>query len=153
MPIDNPFGFSELLKLYDPKNLSKLFDPKQMQSWFSAQNIEGIDPAKIVSQHQERVEAMMQANKDAMASYQSQIARQMEIFDKMMAAARASLADMDLTPGAEATSKNMEVYSKALETSISLMQELSDETRKSAEEAYSRVSSQVEQAIKDITKT
>lgn len=111
----SPLDFTELFKAYDPANLSQLFSPEVFKSWFGAQQIKGFDPMKLLADHHDRVDALIQANEDAGNASRRLAESQAQIFTQIMEAAQKSLKNLDMTTSPNAAQRNMKTYSEALE--------------------------------------
>ena len=148
----NPFDFSQFFQFGDPAKMQELFGPEAFKNWFSNFGAPGMDPTKLFSDHREQFEALTKANVDAWEAYKTQAERQKEIFDQIMAAAKENMEKFDLSGGPNSASQNMKAYSEALGTAMNLMEQLTAETREATEQAYQRVSEQVQDAISALNK-
>ncbi len=150
MTKNNPFDYSSFLKMYDPKNFTGFFDPEAAGSWLKSQGIAGLDPAAILAENQERFGALSRANEDASEAFRDQIERQAAIFEQIMNEARKSVENLDLSGSDNSLHRNLKIYSRAVGTAVSLMQQLSEETRAASEEVHRKIAKQVEAAVKDM---
>jgi hypothetical protein len=140
----NPFDMSELMKLYDPERVAKMFDP----SAFMAQMPSGMpDMATLMERNRRNYEAMVEANKAAAATYRDMLEKQTEIWTRMTEAAREYASEAS---GPDAMTKGSEAYAKAVETSLTLMQEMAETAREANEKAFADMQGRVNAAINDM---
>lgn len=135
-------GYAELMKAFDPANISKLFDPQKMMEQFGAKPSD-FDLKEIIKKTEGNFDAMTKANEAAAASYRDLLERQMQIFKDVTAEATAHIHS---APPEDAQA----AYQKAVKRALEIMTELSDNAHKANNEAYKAVRSQVDKAIKDL---
>lgn len=145
--------FNEAFKAFDPKSMFPFLAVDRLDDWSRLQGFDSLDPAAMANVHQGRLQALAQANEQAMALYRLQVERQSRIFDAIMSAARENLKRLDASGGAQAPKSMVKVYSDAMDRAVALMQRLSEETLAAALEAHERISDQVDAAADDLRRS
>ncbi|MCP4385359.1 MAG: hypothetical protein GY798_28765 [Hyphomicrobiales bacterium] len=151
MTANSLFDFSPFLKMYDPQDFASFFDPETATSWLKAQKIDGLDPSTILAENQKRIDALKQANEEAMAALGTLMKRQATIFEQLMNAARENTEKLDLSGSDNSAHRNMKACSEAIGAAVKLMKQLSDETQTASDEVFKEVSKQVDAAVKAIS--
>lgn len=136
---------AELMKAFDPEAMRKMFDPQNMLATFQ-QGAGKFDVSSIMEQNKEQLEAMAEANKAAAESFRDMMAKQMAIFQEVIAPAQKKTAESGDPEKIKAQSKKM---NKAMAEGLALMKTLADNTRKANEEAFEAFKARVDQTVKD----
>lgn len=154
-PMD-PFGFSQMFqesfKMFDPDRVAQMFDPQKVFAQMPAMKSADMDMSAIIQQNQASFEAMVEANKSAAATYQDMLEKQMDIFNRMTAAAQDVAKNTESPVSADAAAKNSKLYAEAAETAFNLMREMAEAAQSANQQAYDRLSGQVTQAMDSMKK-
>jgi len=145
-PMD-PFGFSQMFQesfnMFDPDRVAQMFDPQKVFAQMPAMQSAGMDMNAIIKKNQ----ASNEANKAAAATYQDMLEKQMDIFNRMTAAAQDVAKQTESPVSADAAAKNSKVYAEAAETAFNLMREMAEAAQSANQQAFDRLSGQVAQAM------
>jgi uncharacterized membrane protein YfhO len=149
-PMD-PFGFSQMFQesfnMFDPDRVAQMFDPQKVFAQMPAMQSAGMDMNAIIKKNQASFEAMVEANKAAAATYQDMLEKQMDIFNRMTAAAQDVAKQTESPVNPDAAAKNSKVYAEAAETAFNLMREMAEAAQSANQQAFDRLSGQVAQAM------
>ncbi len=151
MAKNNLFDFSPFMKMHDPQIFASFFDPEAATSWLKDQKIDGLDPSAILAENSKRIDALRQANEDAMHALNTLMKRQSAIFEQLMNAARENAGRIDTSGSSNAPHRNIKICSDAIGTAVQLMKQLSDETQVASDKVFKEISDQVDAAAKAIS--
>lgn len=146
-------NFENAFKAIDPKTLFPFFNSDVFGEWFRSQGFDDLNPITIMQMHRDRLTALAQANEAAMSFYRVQLERQAKLFDGVIRATWAGLEKSDLSGSAEATKQNLEHYKAATDKAVELMRRYSEETATAAQNAYQKVSAEIEASVRDHRKS
>ncbi|MFP4275007.1 MAG: phasin family protein [Paracoccaceae bacterium] len=149
-----PFDFTEMMRAFDPQKMAQMFDPQKIFAQMQAmQGRQGMpDLSDLMEGNRRNFEAMVEANAAAAETYRAMLDRQMEIFNRMTAAARDYAGTME-TGAPDAASRNAQAYSEAVETALGLMQEMAEATREANEKVFADMQKRVTEAIDGLGET
>ncbi|SPF77146.1 hypothetical protein ALP8811_02169 [Aliiroseovarius pelagivivens] len=150
-PNKNPFDPSEMFKMFDLEKLQEMFDPQALMDQMPDMGAQGGDVSDAMGRNKRNFDAMVAANKSAAETYQSLMARQMEIFNQLTAAAQDYAQNVDTST--EAASKNATAYSETMEKAFGLMQEMAEATRDANEKVYEDTKAQVGKVLDELKKS
>lgn len=152
----DPFGFANMfrdpMRMFDPERVAQLFDPQKMFAQMPAMQSADLDVGKMIEKNRASFEAMVEANKAAAATYQDMLEKQMEIFNRMTAAAQDVAKNTESPVSADAAARNSKLYAEAAEKAFDLMRELAEAARHANQEAFDRMSGQVTAAMDGLKK-
>lgn len=137
----DPYNPAEFMKAFDPQAIQEMFDPKNMLAAFQ-QGSKEFDISKLMEQNRKQFDAMAEANKAAAETYNDLIAKQMEVFQKVIAPAQALMTD---TSDSDKTKATNEMIADALD----LMKALAENVRTANEEALAAFKAELDKARKD----
>jgi len=140
----NPFDMSDMMKAFDPEAMRKMFDPQNMMAAFQ-QGGTGFDMSKLMETNKDQVEAMAAANKAAAESYRDLMAKQMAIFQEVIAPAQKMVAE---SSDPETIKARTDAMNQAVTEGLAVMKGLAENTRKANEEAFAAFKSHVDAAMK-----
>ncbi len=147
----SPFDISTFSELFDPKKIAELYSAEGMKSWLSQFDMENLDKTSFLSGQSDYLKELVEANQQAAESYKKLMECQSEIFEKCMAKAKALTEDTDLSGSANSYARNMKLYTEAFQLAKDLMQELAQEHKAAAEQAYQSITEKVEKSLKSLS--
>ncbi len=150
MKTPTPANFTELMKMFEPANITKMFDPQQMMSAFKPASLPNVDLTTAMAKSQKQFDAMVAANHAAAAAYRDLLEKQMQIFARMTENASQQIRELGATSGPDAAAKGAEIYAKSVEQALALMIELSEAAKKANEEAFAAVQKEVDRAMAEL---
>lgn len=133
----NPHDPTEFFKAFDPEAIQKMFDPQNMLAAFQ-QGSESFDISKLTEMNKQQVEAMAEANRAAAESYRDMMAKQMAVFQDVIAPAQAMMAK----------STDPEKMNASIAEGLELMKTMAENARKANEEALAAFKLRLDQALK-----
>ncbi|MHA6323641.1 hypothetical protein [Roseivivax sp. CAU 1753] len=145
----NPFDPAEMMKTFDPEAMRKMFDPQHMMAELQ-KTVSGFDATRLMEQNRKQLEEMAEANKAAAETYRDLMAKQMAIFQDVIAPAQKMLADPANKDNMKAQT---DAINKAMVDGFALMKTMAENTRKTNEQALATFKAQLDEAMKDIKKT
>ncbi len=145
----NPYDPADFMKAFDPEAMRKMFDPQNMLAAFQ-QGAGNFDMSKMMEQNKKQVEAMAEANKAAAEAYRDLMAKQVAIFQEVIAPAQKMIAENSDPEKVKAQSEKM---NEAMAEGLALMKKMADNTREANEKAFAAFKAQVDEAVKAATKT
>lgn len=143
----NPFDMSDMMKAFDPEAMRKMFDPQSLLTAFS-QGGAGFDMSKLIEDNKRQVEAMAEANQAAAEAYRDLMAKQMAIFQEVIAPAQKMIAE---SSDPDAISARTKAMNEAVEEGLAVMKGLAENTRRANEQAFEAFKAQVDEAVKAAT--
>lgn len=143
-----PYDPTDFMKAFDPEAIRKMFNPQNMLAAFQ-QGAEKFDFSKLMERNKQQLEAMAEANKAAAETYRDLIAKQMAIFQEVIAPAQKMIAE---SSDPDKVKAQTEKINEAMAEALAMMKTLADNTRKANEEAFAAFKAQVDEAIKAATK-
>ena len=149
---NDPFGFADMMKMFDPKNFADAFDPAKLQATFSQAQMPGFDMNALAAGNQKYFEAIQEANRQTAEAYSELYKKQMSILKSLMDAAQARATQPGLMNAADGPAKQAEIYRMAMEKAVANMTELANATKSANEQAFSDVQKRVQDAIGEINK-
>ncbi len=137
---DTTFDLSKMIEgfwgAYDPDKIREVFDPQKFMEQMQAMMPGGVGLGDAMDRGRRGFEAMAEANKAAAEAYRSMMKKQMDIFERMTAAAREYATELQAAGGAEAARQAADANARAVERSLALMKEVAEATREASEKAY-----------------
>ncbi len=138
-----PYDPTDFMKAFDPEAMRKMFDPQNMLAAFQ-EKAASFDMSKLMESNKKQVEAMAEANKAAAEAYRDLLAKQMAIFQEVIAPAQKMLAE---TSDPEKLKAHTEKMNEAMAEGLAMMKRLADNTRKSNEEAFTAFKAHVDELL------
>ncbi|MEM6549518.1 MAG: TIGR01841 family phasin [Pseudomonadota bacterium] len=148
-----PFAFDPdaMKDMFKMPEMDKLFDMTKMpefDKFFDMSKMPMANMGDIVELQQKNLNAVVEANKVAVAGYQDLYKRQMSIFEEGLAKAKDQLAEMQGQPlTAEQASKNMETMKVTFEKGLEDVRELAEMAQKANSEAFEIVKARFEEVM------
>lgn len=140
MATRNPFDFSEMLKQFDPAEVTR-----QFQTMFENNPFANMDTESISETQRKNMDALMQAQKVVMDGAQSIMQSQTEMLRSAMAEAAKTVQKMSESEPGEIPEKNAEAVEKAFNQAIENFNEISS----MVEDLYKDISTKVETQVKE----
>lgn len=146
---------AQSFKTFDMSKVLSEFDPSKMMSQvtkaFSDYKVPGLDMGAIIEHQRKNIEALTDANRQALEGLQAIAMRQSEILRETMDQAVAALKDLSSSGGpAEAASKQAQLLGNALEKALTNMRELAEMATKSNTEAFDVVKTRMTDSVEEI---
>lgn len=140
----NPYDPAEFMKAFDPEAIRKMFDPQNMLAAFQ-QDSGSLDISKLMERNKQQIDALAEANKAAAETYRDMMAKQMAVFQEVIAPAQAMIAD---SSDPEKVRVQTEKINEAIAEGFNLMKAMAENTRKANEEAVAAFKAQFDQVRK-----
>ncbi|MEL6267397.1 MAG: TIGR01841 family phasin [Pseudomonadota bacterium] len=133
-----PFAdFEKMTEMFKMPELEKMFDTSTMPSM-----------DVVVKAQEKNLNAAIEANKVAIAGYQSVYKRQLAMVEEGMAAVKDAMGDFQGQPmTADQAQKNMDAARVAFEKAVKDMQELTELSQKASTEAFEVIKARFEEAV------
>ena len=138
------FDPTDFMKAFDPEAMRKMFDPKNMMAVFQ-KGSGGFDMSTLMETNKKQVEAMAEANKAAAETYRDLMAKQMAVFQEVIAPAQKMIAE---SSDPETVKTRTEAMNNAVAEGLAVMKTLAENTRKANEDAFAAFKSHVDTAMK-----
>lgn len=143
---NNPFDFSSLFASYDPQALLK-----QIQSGFTAYQVPNVDTSALIESQKKNVEALVAANKAALAGTQELFKQQAEMLQQSMTdATEAAIALAGSSSPQVLAEKQTELVQVAFEKALANSTKLSEMVKKNQDEFSSTVNQRVTENLQEI---
>jgi len=143
---NNPFDFSRFFLNYDPQAFFK-----QLQSGFSAYQLPNVDTRAVIEAQKKNVDALVAANKAAIAGTQELLRQQGEMLQQAMAdATEAARSLSGMTSPQDLAKKQMDLVQAAFEKALSNSTELSELVRKNQDEVAKLMTQRVTESLQEI---
>lgn len=152
MPPKSPMDFSEVMKMFDPEQMSKFFNPETFMNAFKGMQMPGVDMQAIMEQNRANMEAVAAANKAAAEAYKEFYEMQMSIFQTLTKSAEEHARSFSPPQSPETLQKQSEVARAAVEKGFKLMAELAEANRKANQQTYKLIEKRVDEAVGEIKK-
>lgn len=134
--------------MFDAEKINEFFKAPEFAKFFDAAKLPNIDVDSALAAQKKNVDAIVEANKVAVAGYQELYKRQVEIFEAAMAVAKDQVAEFQGQPlTAEQASKNVELMKTAFDKALAEITELSEMAQKANTEAFEVVKGRFEEAV------
>ncbi|MEM6971816.1 MAG: phasin family protein [Pseudomonadota bacterium] len=135
-----PFAdFEKITEMFKMPELDKMFETAQFP-----------DMDVVVKAQERNLNAAIEANKVAMAGYQSVYKRQLALVEETMAQAKDMMGDLQGQPlSADQAQKNMDTARTAFEKAVKDMQELTEMSQKASNEAFEVIKARFEEAVSE----
>lgn len=144
--MNNPFDFSRFFLNYDPQAFFN-----QLQSGFSAYQLPNVDTRALIEAQKKNVDALVAANKAAIAGAQELLRQQGAMLQQAMAdATEAARSLSGTTSPQDLAEKQMELVQTAFEKALASSTELSELVRKNQDEITNLVTQRVTEGLKEI---
>lgn len=141
----NPYDPADFMKAFDPEAMKRMFDPQNFLTAFQ-QGTESFDMSKLMERNKEQINAMAEANKAAIETYQDMVAKQKEIFQEVITPAQAKLAEVsDPAKIKDQTDK----LNQAIAEGFALMKTLAENAQKANEDAIAAFKAKLDQTLKE----
>ncbi|MGF1552609.1 MAG: phasin family protein [Paracoccaceae bacterium] len=132
----------------DFDKMAEMFRMPELEKMFDQSGVPGLD--MMIRAQERNLNAVIEANKVAMAGYQNVAKRQMQMVEESLANAKDMLGEMQGQPmTAEQAQKNMEVARTSFEKSVKDAQELTEMTQKATNEAFEVMKARFEEAVQE----
>ncbi|MEM7498107.1 MAG: phasin family protein [Pseudomonadota bacterium] len=130
----------------DLEKMSEMFKMPELEKMFDASKLPAMD--MVVKAHEKNMNAAIEANKVALAGYQSVYKRQVAMAEEAVAQLKDAMSEIQGQPmTAEQAQKNMDAARVSLEKAVKDAQELTEMTQKANTEAFEIVKSRFEEAM------
>lgn len=143
---------------FDMTKVMAEFDPTKMADEFAKMagqmQVPGVDMGAVVESQRKNLDAVTQANKQALEGMQAVTARQAEILQETMAETTGvieALASTATSPQ-DAAAKQAELAKAAFEKALGNMKELADMVAKSNAEATETINTRISESLDEIKK-
>lgn len=130
------------------------FDPEQMKAMFKAPGFDrfmeqaNLPIEAMMTAQQKNVEAVVEANKVAVAGYQELYGRMVKLFEESLETAKTRASEAQGQPiSAETAQKNAEIMQAAFEKALADVRELSEMAQKANAGAFDVIKARVEEAV------
>jgi phasin family protein len=123
-----------------------------MTKFMSQFKLPGVDMPAIIEARRKDIEALVEANKAALASMQALGAKQTEMFKEAMRDIQESAKSGMSGAGIGDPAKQAEIVRKACEKAIADMKELAEMTRQSQADAMAHISRRATEHMNEIKK-
>lgn len=134
----SPFDFEQLMKQFDPAEVTR-----QFQQMFASSPFSHLDPEKMMESQKKTVETIKEANMTALNGAQKLMKRQSEMMQQAMAEAAGAMKDLsEAEPG-----KVAEEQTAMVEGAVKKAMENFEEIAEMIEGIYTEVSGKVEQRM------
>ncbi|MEO0820519.1 MAG: TIGR01841 family phasin [Pseudomonadota bacterium] len=139
------FPFAVDVEKFSEK-FGEMFKMPELEKMFDTSKLPGMDV--VVKAHEKNLNAVIEANKVAIAGYQSVYQRQVAMVEEALAQSKDAFGDMQGQPmTAEQAQKNMDAMRVAFEKAVKDAQELTELTQKANTEAFEVVKGRFEEAM------
>ena len=149
----NPFDMSEMFRGFDPEQVARMWNPQNFMTTFQQPQAQMMDMEAVIKANQKNFEAMQEANKSAAEAYKDLLDKQMEIFEKMTAAARKQAEWADDTAGPAQMQARTAAMSGAVEEALKMMRKMAEAAREANTEAYESMQGQMQEAMARVEET
>lgn len=116
---------------------------------FAQLNLPGVDIASLMESQRKDIEALANANKTALAGFQSLGFKQAEIFRSAMTELRSMIPQVAALSGGKPTSDAAEVVQQTLHRALSDMQELAAQAMRTQTETFAAVTKRVQERTEE----
>ena len=140
----NPYAPEEFMKAFDPEAIRKMFDPQNMLAAFQQQS-GSLDISKLMERNKQQIDAMAEANRAAAETYRDLMAKQMAVFQEIIAPAQAMIAD---TTDPDKVKAQTEKMNETIAEGLELMKRMAENVQRANEEALAAFKAQLDQALK-----
>ncbi len=145
-PSFNPFDVSKIMSEFDPSKMMNQFTKA-----FTDYKVPGVDMNAVVEHQRKNVEALTNANKQALEGIQAVATRQSEILKETMDEAVNAMKELSAASGpAEIASKQAELLRSALEKALANMRDLAEMTAKANTDAFDVIRNRVTENLGEI---
>lgn len=149
----NPYDMSAMFRAFDPEEVARMWNPQNFMTMFQQPQAQMMDMEAIIKANQKNFEAMQEANKSAAEAYKDLLDKQMEIFEKMTAAARKQVEWADDTAGPAQMQVRTAAMSDAVEEALKMMRKMADAARSANSQAYDALQGQMREAMERVEET
>ncbi|MEL6769019.1 MAG: TIGR01841 family phasin [Pseudomonadota bacterium] len=133
----------------DLEKMSEMFKMPELDKMFDGSKMPAMDI--VVKAHEKNMNAAIEANKVAMAGYQSVYKRQVAMAEEAMAQMKDAVSELQGQPmTADQAQKNMDAARVALEKAVKDAQELTEMAQKANTEAFEIVKARFEEAMAEL---
>ncbi|MEM6680503.1 MAG: TIGR01841 family phasin [Pseudomonadota bacterium] len=130
----------------DFEKMSEMFKMPELEKMFDTTKLPAMDV--VVKAHEKNMNAAIEANKVAMAGYQSVYKRQVAMLEEAVAQMKDAMGDLQgQAMTAEQAQKNMDAARVAFEKAVKDAQELTELAQKANTEAFEIVKGRFEEAM------
>lgn len=142
----NTFPFA-----FDAEQFKAMFKMPEFDKMFEQAKMPGIDFDAMIAAQQKNVSAFVEANKVALAGYQSIFVRQTALVEESLAKAKDRLSELQSQPmTAEQMQKNADSLKAQFEQALADVRELADMAQKANTEAFDIVKARVEEVVAEM---
>ena len=142
----NPFDVSKIMTEFDPSKMMNQFTKA-----FTDYKVPGVDMNAVVEHQRKNVEALTNANKQALEGIQTVATRQSEILKETMDEAVNAIKELSAASGPiEAASIQADLLNSALEKALANMRDLAEMTAKANTDAFDVIKNRLTDSLGEI---
>ena len=135
---------------FDMKAMTEAFQVPSMDKFFEG-GMPAFDFTAMQDAQKKNIAALVEANKVAVAGYQSLYKRQTELFEAALADAKDKISALQGKPmTVEAASENMETMKAAFEKALADLKEVAEMAQTANTEAFDILKARTEEAMAEI---
>jgi phasin family protein len=132
--------------MFDPSQFQDMFKMLDLEKMFGGMQIPGVDA--VMAAQQKNVEALIEANKIAMAGYQEIFQRQVQLVEAAVADAQKQIGDAQGQPmSADQAQKSVETLRGNMEKALASGRELAELAQKANTSAFDVIKSRFDEAV------
>ena len=136
--------------MFDPSQFQDMFKMMDLEKMFGGMQIPGVDA--VMAAQQKNVEALMEANKIAMAGYQEIFQRQVQLVEAAVADAQSQIGDAQGKPmSADQAQKGVETLRTNMEKALTNARELAELAQKANTGAFDVIKSRFDEAVAEFS--
>jgi phasin family protein len=127
------------------------FDAEKVKEMFAAVKMPVVDVDAVIAAQQKNVDAVIEANKVALAGYQDVFKRQVALFEAAVAQAKEKFSAPQTQPmSIDQAEQNVEAMKAAFEKAAADVRELTEMVQKANTGAFEIVKARVEEAVAEL---
>jgi len=134
--------------MFDPEKIREMFKVPEFEKMFAGAKIPGADIESIMAAQQKNVDALVEANKIAMAGYQEIFQRQVALVETAVSQVQKQIGEAQGKPmSTDQAQKNLDTLREAVEKALANARELAELAQKANTSAFDVIRGRFEEAL------
>jgi phasin family protein len=137
--------------MFDPEKFREMFKMPEIEKMFGGMQIPGANMDAMMAAQQKNVDALVEANKIAMAGYQEIFQRQVALFEAAVGETQKQFAEAQGKPmSADQAQKSLESMRASVEKALANARELAELAQKANTSAFEVIKTRFEEAVAEL---
>lgn len=138
--------------MFDPSQFQDMFKMPDLEKLFSGMQIPGVDVNALMAAQQKNLEAVIEANKVAMAGYQEIFQRQVKLVEAAVSDAQGQIGEVQGKPmSTDQAQKAVETLRGNMEKAMTNARELAELAQKANTGAFDVIKTRFDEAVSEFS--